>query len=189
MSQSTRTLRPRVRTATRAAAVVLAAAGLGVSGTASSQAYTWSGRSNVPVMPTVYGVQGAHYDTGSAVTGPMWRPWLFQSGPVAQRTASGTQTVKVTYHVYRWNGSAWAAYANASGSATIGSSVVSAKLPNLSYLPPAGSGYYSVGLSMVWTSAIGGVQGSVEVGMTQSGDYSCATTRPCTAGAGWVYLG
>ena len=128
--------------------------------------------------------------SGSAVTGPMWRPWVYQGGPVVSRTTpSGAQSVSVTYTVQRWNGSAWAHVTNMSGSSTIAAGAVSAKLPNLSVLPNAGSGYYRVQLALTWTSPIGAVQGSMNAQMSQSGDYVCSTSRTCSAYAGQVYIG
>jgi hypothetical protein len=67
--------------------------------------------------------------------------------------------------------------------------VTSAKLPSLSVLPSSGSGYYRVRVALTWTSEVGAVLGSMSVVMDQSGDYVCSTSRTCTAGAGWVYLG
>ncbi len=163
---------------------------IGVASAGSASAWTYSNRSSVPVLPTIYQVQGAHYNSGSAVTGPMWRPWVYQSGPIASRTTpTGAQSVSVTYTVQRWNGSAWAHVTNVSGSATIAAGSVSAKLPNLSVLPNAGSGYYRVQLALTWTSPIGAVQGSMNAQMSRSGDYVCSTSRTCTAYAGQVYIG
>lgn len=156
---------------------------------APSQAYTIASRSNVPVMPTIYQVQGAHYNTGSAVTGPMWHQWVYQPGATVQRTASGNQTVQVTYTTQRYYSTGWSTISTNRGSVTIPSAQVSATLPALSILPSQGSGYYRVLTSYVWTSAIGAVQSSLTANMTDSGDYRCVTSRPCTAGAGWVYLG
>jgi hypothetical protein len=168
----------------------VAALAIGFAIVAPAQAYTITSRTGVPVTPTIYMVQGAHYNIGSAVTGPMMKQWVFQSGPVVYRVAgSGAQTVKVAYTVERWNGSAWIAVARPSGSVTIAATVTSAKAPNLSVLPTEGSGYYRVKLGLTWTSPIGAVLGSMNVSMSSSTDYQCSTTRTCTVGAGWVYLG
>ena len=52
---------------------------------------------------------------------------------------------------------------NATGTASIGSGVTSAKAPNLSLLPTDGSGYYRVRVEMTWTSAIGAYLGSTNL--------------------------
>ena len=181
--------RTRVRALTTSLLVaVVTALGLLVAGPAS--AYTTTSRSGVPVTPIIYKVQGAHYNAGSPVTGPMWKPWIYQSGPVLYRVAgSGTQSVRVTYRVDRWNGTAWVQRHSAAGSVSIGAAVTSAKGPNLSILPSDGSGHYRVRIAMTWTSPIGAVLGSMNVTMSQAGDYVCSTSRTCSVGAGWVYLG
>lgn len=154
-----------------------------------ASAYTVASRSNVPVVPTVYQVQGAHKDIGSAVTGPMYQPWVYQSGPVVQRVAgTGAQTVQVRYQVLRWTGSGWVTHTTQSGSVTIAATATSAKAPALSVLPGT-SGYFSVSLSLTWTSPIGGVLGSTTVSMNESRDYICSTTRTCSVGNGFVYVG
>jgi hypothetical protein len=143
----------------------------------------------VPVAPVIYQVQGAHWDAGSAVTGPMWKQWIYQSGPVVNRvTGSGAQYVRVVYSVDRWYGS-WVQRAQTTVNVTIGAAQVSAKAAALSILPSDGTGYYRVRLAMTWTSPIGAVIGSLNVTMDGASDYICSTTRPCTAGGGWVYLG
>lgn len=181
------TASPRV--IARLVAALAAAVAVTLAVGAPSQAYQIASRSNVPVMPTIYQVQGAHYDSGSAVTGPMWRQWVYQPGASVQRTASGSQSVQVTYTTQRYSSTGWSTISTNRGSVTIPSTQVSASLPALSILPTQGSGYYRVLSSIVWTSAIGAVQSSLSVNMTDSGDYRCVTSRPCTAGAGWVYLG
>ena len=181
-------VRRRLTRLQRLAVVALAPALLlGVATQAS--AYTVTSRQNVPVAPTIYTVQGAHQNVGSAVTGPMYKPWVYQSGPVVNRVARGTEYVRVTYNVDRWTGSAWVLAATRSVSVTIGSTVTSAKAPALSVLPSAGAGYYRVRLAMTWTSPIGAVLGSMSVSMNQAGDYVCSTTRSCTVGSGWIYIG
>lgn len=163
---------------------------LGLLVAAPANAYTTTTRSGVPVNPVIYQVQGSHYDAGSAVTGPMYKPWVFQGGPVVYRAAgSGAQTVKVTYRVDRWNGSSWVLRHSLTGTASISSSLTSVKAPNLSVLPSDGSGYYRVRIEMTWTSQIGAYLGSMNVTMNGSGDYVCSTARTCTAAAGYVYLG
>jgi hypothetical protein len=163
---------------------------LGLLVAAPAGAYTTTSRTGVPVTPGIYKVQGAHRNVGSAVTGPMWKPWIYQSGPVVYRVAvSGTQSVRVTYRVDRWNGSSWVLRHTVTGTASIDSTVTSAKAPALSILPSDGSGYYRVRLAMTWTSPIGAVLGSMNVTMSTAGDYTCSTTRTCTVGAGWVHLG
>ncbi len=153
-------------------------------------AYTITSRQSVPTAPTVFKVQGRHYDIGSQVTGPMLKPWLYQRGPTVSRVnGSGSQTVSIRYDVYRWNGSSWASYTSASGSVTIAANASSASAPALSLLPNAGAGYYHVQFSLTWTSQIGGVLGSFAGSMNQTGDYSCNTTRTCSTGQGWVYIG
>jgi hypothetical protein len=155
-----------------------------------AHAYTTSSRSGVPVAPVVYAVQGSHYSTGSAVTGPMYRPWIYQAGPVVYRAAgTGQQSVRVVYRVDRWNGSSWVLRHSASGAATIASGVPSAKAPNLSLLPTDGSGYYRVRVEMTWTNGIGAYLGHMNVTMNGTGDYRCSTTRTCSTSASWVYLG
>ncbi|MBA2557072.1 MAG: hypothetical protein H0V12_06990 [Chloroflexi bacterium] len=171
-------------------ATLLAPALLLGAAAAPVQAYTITSRTSVPTLPTIYQVQGAHYDAGSAVTGPMWKPWLYQSGPVVKRVSgSGSQSVQVTYKFDRWNGSSWVNQGTRTGSVTIAASATSAKAPNLSVTPSAGSGYYRVRLGLTWTSQIGAVLGSMSVSMNQSGDYVCSTTRTCSTGPGWVYIG
>ena len=180
----------RARRSGRVVRGVMAALALGLIIAVPAQAFTTTSRTNVPVAPTIYKVQGAHYDIGSAVTGPMLKPWVFQPGPVLYRVSgSGAQTVKVTYTVERWDGSVWTVVARPSGSVTIGGTVTSAKAPNLSLLPTQGSGYYRVKVAMVWTSQIGAVLGSMNVSMSASGDYTCSTTRTCSVGDGWVFIG
>jgi hypothetical protein len=165
-------------------------ASLGLLVAAPAGAYTTTSRTGVPVTPVIYKVQGAHRNVGSAVTGPMWKPWIYQSGPVAYRAAGGgTQSVRVTYRVDRWNGSSWVLRHTVTGTASIGSTVSSVKAPSLSILPSDGSGYYRVRLAMTWTSPIGAVLGSMSVAMSAAGDYTCSTTRTCTVGAGWIHLG
>jgi hypothetical protein len=179
--------RSRIRIRTAITATV--AAVIGLLGAVPAHAYTTTSSSNVAVAPTIFQVQGAHYNVGSAVTGPMYKPWVYQSGPVVNRVAgSASQTVRVTYSVDYWRGY-WSFLASQSGSATIASGYVSAKEPALSMLPSTGTGYYRVRVSLTWTDAIGAVIGSMNVTMNNSGDYICSTTRTCTAGAGWVYLG
>ncbi len=155
-----------------------------------AHAYTIT-QSTMAVRPTVYQVEGRHYDSGSAVTGPMLRPWIFQTGPVVYRTSpsSGTEYIKVTYTVQRWNGSAWANYYTASSNVTIPSSLTSAQAGALSFLPNAGAGYYYVKVQITSTDSIGAVRGSFSAAMNQSGDYRCNTTRPCSVGNGYVYVG
>lgn len=177
---------------TRRALLVGAIAGLlSMAVAAPAGAYTVTSRSNVPVSPTIYQVQGRHYDAGQAVTGPMYQPWVYQPGPVVYRTtSSGTEYVRVTYTVQKWNGSSWANVGTQNRSGQIGSSVTSTQLPALSMTPSGyNGGYFRVLESITWTNAIGAVTGSMNVSMNSSGDYTCRTTRTCTAGAGWVYLG
>jgi hypothetical protein len=167
---------------------LLAALGLLVA--APANAYTTNTRSGVPVTPVIYQVQGAHSNVGSAVTGPMYKPWIYQSGPVVYRAAgSGAQTVRVVYRVDRWNGTSWVLRHTLTGNASIGASATSAKAPNLSVLPSDGSGYYRTRVEMTWTSPLGAVIGSMNVTMGTAGDFVCSTTRTCTATAGYVYLG
>ena len=174
-----------IRTAVTAAVAVV----IGLLGAGPAQAYTTTSSSNVAVAPTIYQVQGAHYNVGSPVIGPMYKPWVYQSGPVVNRVAgSASQTVRVTYSVDYWRGY-WSFLASQSGSTTIASGYVSAKEPALSMLPSTGTGYYRVRVSLTWTDAIGAVIGSMKASMDNSGDYICSTSRTCTAGAGWVYLG
>ena len=174
-----------IRTAVTAAVAVV----IGLLGAGPAHAYTTTSSSNVAVTPTIYQVQGAHYNVGSPVTGPMYKPWVYQSGPVVNRVAgSASQTVRVTYSVDYWRGY-WSFLASQSGSTTIASGYVSAKEPALSMLPSTGTGYYRVRVSLTWTDAIGAVIGSMNASMDNSGDYICSTSRTCTAGAGWVYLG
>ena len=166
-------------------------AGLGMLVAAPASAYTTTARSGVPVTPVIYQVQGAHYNAGSAVTGPMYKPWVYQSGPVVYRAGgSGAQTVRVTYRVDRWNGSSWVLRHSLSGTTSISATATSAKAPNLTVLPSDGSGYYRVRVEMTWTSAIGSYLGSMNVTMGgTSGDYVCSTTRTCAATANYVYIG
>lgn len=179
-----------IRLPGRALRSTMAALALGLAIAGTAQAYTIPQRTNVPVLPTIYKVQGAHYDIGNPVSGPMLRPWVFQSGPVVNRVApTGAQTVQVTYTVERWNGSTWPVVATQSGAVTIAANQVSAKAPNLSILPSQGAGSYRVRLAIVWTSEIGAVLGSMKASMSSSGDYVCSTTGPCTVGAGYVTLG
>src|SRR5688572_8321270 len=63
---------PRIR---RLAVVALAPVLL-LAAAIPAEAYTITARSSVPVAPTIYKVQGAHKNVGSAVTGPMWKPWI-----------------------------------------------------------------------------------------------------------------
>lgn len=155
-----------------------------------ASAYTTTSRSNVPVAPVVYQVQGSHYNVGSAVTGPMWKPWVYQSGPTVYRVSgSGEQSVRVQYSVDRWTGSAWALHTSQAQGVRIASTATSAKAPALSVLPSGGSGYYRVRLSITWTSPIGAVLASTSISMNATGDYVCSTSRTCTAGPGYVHLG
>ena len=174
----------------RPLAVVLAAVAFALVSmlvAAPAEAYTISQRSGVPVLPTIYKVQGTHANIGSEITGPMWQARLYQPGPIAQRTAQGDQTVRVTYRVYTWNGSTWSLKATRTGSAQIPSSQVSVRLPQLSYAP-GNAGYYSVQVDLTWSSALGAIQGSMRTSMNHQADYSCNTTQICQTGPGWVYL-
>lgn len=180
------------RSTTRRALLVAAIAGaLSLAVAVPANAYTTTARSNVPVNPTVYQVQGRHYDAGQSVTGPMYKPWIYQPGPLVHRTApSGTEYVKVTYTVQKWNGSSWATVGTQTKSGSISSGVTSLRLPALSMLPSGYSGgYFRVSESITWTNPIGAVIGSMSVSMNQSGDYTCSTTRSCSVGSGWIFLG
>lgn len=169
---------------------LLVAVLIALTGVAPANAYTVTSRSNVPVSPTVYKVQGAHYDVGTPVTGPMWKPWIYQAGPVVYRTAvSGDQYVQVTYSVDRWNGSTWVSQGTQAKGLKITAALTSAQAPALSMLPSAGSGYYRVRLSIVYTTLIGAVSGSMDVAMNTSGDYTCSTSRTCSVASNSVYLG
>jgi hypothetical protein len=155
-----------------------------------AQAYTVTSASNVPVRPTFYKVQGLHYNAGQAVTGPMYKPWIYQKGPVVYRNGSGTQYVKAVYTVQKWNGAAWVTVATQTKSTVIGSGYTSAQMPALSVLPSGYSGgYFHVKLSLTWTNQIGAVTGSMQVSMNAASDYTCNTNRTCSVGGGWVYLG
>lgn len=171
-----------------AALATVAGATLGAAG--SAEAYTITTRSNVPVFPTIYQVQGAHYNIGTPASA-QYVPWIYQSGPVASRVGAGAQTVRVTYTVDRWTGSAWALHATRSGSASIPSTLTSVKLPNLSLTGiDTTAGYYRVRtVALTWTSPIGAVIGSTTVAMNASGDYTCSVPGPCTAYAGYVWVG
>ena len=174
----------------RALRAGLVAVALGLVATVPVQAYSITSRTNVPVGPTIYQVQGAHYNAGSPVTGPMYKPWVFQSGPVVNRVSiSGSQTVQTVYTVERWNSSAWVVVGTVSKSVTIAATATSAKTPDLSVTPSQGSGYYRVRLAITWTSPIGAVLGSMSLSMNSSADYTCSTTRTCSVGAGWIYIG
>src|SRR3954452_619024 len=83
--------------------IVIAFALASMLGAAPAEAYTITQRTGVPVLPTIYKVQGTHVNIGSEITGPMWQGRLNLPGPNAQRTAPGDQTVRVTYRVYAWN--------------------------------------------------------------------------------------
>ena len=182
----------RARTTTRRTVIIGAVAGLlSLAVAAPASAYSITSRANVPVAPTIYQVQGRHYDAGQAVTGPMYKPWIYQPGPLVSRTApSGTEYVQVTYTVQKWNGSSWVTVGTQTKSGSIASSVTSTQLPALSMLPSGYSGgYFRVSESITWTNPIGAVIGSMKISMNQSGDYRCQTTRTCSIGAGWVYLG
>ena len=173
-----------------AAVVALLGAPAALVLAAPASAYTTTSSSGVPVPPAIYQVQGSHYNTGSAVTGPMWKPWVYQSGPTVYRVSgSGDQHVRVQYSVDRWTGSTWALNTSQTQSAKIAAATTSAKAPALSVLPPGGSGYYRVRLAMTWTSPLGAVLASRSVAMNSSGDYLCSTTRTCSAGPGYVYVG
>ena len=179
---------PRRHAAVTLVLAVLTSLALLVAGPAG--AWTTTSSQGVPVQPTVYAVQGSHYNSGSSITGPMYKPWLYQSGPVVYRVSgSDAQTVRVVYRVDRWNGSSWAERNTAQGSTTIASGVTSAKAPNLSILPSDGSGYYRVRMDLTWTNQIGAYLGSTSLVMSSSRDYVCSTTRTCSIGAGYVYLG
>jgi hypothetical protein len=156
---------------------------------APASAYTVT-QSSVPVAPVVYKVEGRHYNSGSAVQGPMWRPWIYQAGPVVYRTTpSGPEYVAVRYTVLRWNGSSWASYYTATSNVTIQSGFTSTRAGALSFLPNAGSGSYSVRIQTTHTDSIGAVRGSFAASMNQSSDNQCNTTRSCAVGNGFVTLG
>lgn len=183
-----RPLPSRSRRLLSALLATLAALVTAVAMSSPAGAYTISTRSNVPVLPTVYVVQGAHNNIGSAVTGPMWKPYVFQSGPVAYRAStSGAQTVRVTYTVERWNGSAWVYETGQTSSGTISSSLTSVKLPSLSQYVGGGY-YYRVRFSLTWTSAIGAVLASMSGTMNASGEYVCSTAQTCTTASNSIYL-
>lgn len=154
-----------------------------------ADAYTITSRNSVPVAPTIYRVQGAHYNAGSALTGPMYKPWVYQPGPTVFRTTSGTQYVQVRYLVDRWNGSSWSLDSSQTRSTRIDPGYTSARAPALSVLPAGGRGYYRVRMAITYTSAIGGVQGWFNTVMNHSGDYTCNTTRTCQVGPGYVFIG
>lgn len=181
---------PRAGTVVRRILLALAPLLAVVLAAAPAEAYTTTARSGVPVTPVVYAVQGSHYATGSAVTGPMYKPWLYQSGPVVYRTGgTAQQQVRVVYRVDRWNGSSWVLRHTATGSTSIAAGTTSATAPNLSLLPADGSGYYRVRVELTWTSAVGAHLGQMHLTMNGSADYRCSTTRTCTSSPSWVYLG
>ncbi|MEO6713883.1 MAG: hypothetical protein ABIM89_10690 [Mycobacteriales bacterium] len=173
-----------------AATTTVTAALLALGASSGASAYTITASSQVAVQPSISKVQGAHYNIGSAVTGPMWKQQIYQPGPIVSRqTQSGQQVVKVTYRLYRWSGTAWVLQERRAGSATILAGQGTVRLPALNTAPAAGRGYYSVGLDLVWTSQIGSVIASQSIAMNQAADYVCNTTLTCSTGVGWVYLG
>lgn len=153
----------------------------------SAGAYTIAS-SSLPVKPTVYQVQGLTYAESSAVTQTMYKPWLYQAGPVAYRLApsDGTEYVQVNYRVDKWNGTSWVSWYSTSKSAQIASTATSVQLPALSVLP--GAGYFKVSESLAYTNAIGAVTGSQSWSMNQSGDYTCRATLPCSVGGYFIHL-
>lgn len=172
------------------ATTAVTAALLAASASSGASAYTITAKSRVAVQPSISAVQGGHYNIGSAVTGPMWKQQIYQPGPiVARQTMTGAQVVKVTYRLYRWSGAAWELVERRAGAATIQDGQNVLRLPALNTAPVGGRGYYSVGIDLVWTSPIGGVIASESIAMNQASDYACNTTRTCTTGVGWVYVG
>lgn len=168
------------------AALVTALLGMTALAAPASAYQVTSG--SAPVLPTIYAVQGAHQNVGSAVTGPMWKPYVYQSGPVVSRTSpGGAQYVSVRYGVDRWTGSAWTSETSQTVSGTIASTATSVQVPALSRYV-GGAAWYRVRLSVTWTSPIGAVIGSLGVTMNGTGDYRCSTTQTCSVATNAVYL-
>ena len=153
---------------------------------AASEAYTVTSRSSVPTAPVIYKVTGQHINIGTPHSA-QWVRRVSQSGPVAYRTASGQQHVKVIYTVYKVVNGAWQAQKNYSGTRILAAGTSSVKLPNLVH-DDFYAGRFYVRTTVQWTSAIGALQSSFSASMNMAGDYACSTSYTCTTSGGSLYL-
>jgi hypothetical protein len=159
----------------------------------SASAYTTVGTSGRPGrFVTVEQIQGSHFDQcGPAFGYKCYTQWLYQTGLTVSRSprTRGTQNVYVTYKIFRWNGSQWSHHTTSQTNNSIGSGYRRAQLFGLNVLPTGGPGYFNVEIKVDWYDSSNNWLGTRHIDMSQSGDYTCRTTFPCSAGTGYVYLG
>ena len=142
---------------------------------------------------TGYQIQGSHYNTCqlTSVGDTCWTPWVYTDGPIVGRSpaTTGNQAITVVYQLQRWNGNNWEDSAFQRHSRTLYAGYSRIQMPNIN-ITKAQTGHFRVNIGTRWTSANGVVLGNSILSYNQSGDYACrSNVKPCSTGAGWVYLG
>ena len=149
------------------ASVALAAATMVAAQPAPADAATWrnTGSPGVVEIPTTLAFKNVLYAAIGFGARSAWRSPAY----------SGTQTITITYKIFKWTGAEWRSYSNASASVSVaaGSRAVFGH-----YLPQvAMEGVYTVQVNVDWRTSGGTFLGSTLVDYNSVSDYAYGT--PC----------
>lgn len=184
----TTTARRLLTTALTAVLMVLGA----LSAAPSASAYTWNdgaGRAGYVALSKAQGVHLRICATAQYYTCRM-APGINVPAQRVYRSpmTSGRQDIVVVINILRFDGDRWYHETGRTWYGTIPAGVSSVVMPEWTTLPNRVN-YLRVNIGVGWANPYGQTLGTRFLSMNQQGDYECATNlRPCTAGAGWLYI-
>lgn len=149
------------------ASVVLSAAAMVIAQPTPAAAATWrnTGTPGVVEIPRTLAFKNAFYAAIGFDARSAWRSSAY----------SGTQTITITYKVFRWTGAEWRSQVVASAAASVPPGFRAAFGVYLPQVPMEGS--YTVQVNVDWRTSGGAYLGSTLVDYSAVSDYGYGT--PC----------